>query len=61
MRRWVQSPNFVEACEGAGWDEDWVREMFEGIFALPDNVRKAISSQCASALSMIVTLARNSD
>ena len=53
---WWKSDKFLETCEWAGWPEDWVNSLFDGIFALredPESVRKSVTSECVRVLKQV--------
>lgn len=56
IKEWIKSENFEMLCEFSGWEEAWVREMFEGLLAMNRNVRYSIAKQCAKAFKTISTL-----
>ena len=56
IEEWIHSENFEMLCEFSGWEDAWVREMFEGILSMNRNVRCVIAKQCAKLLKAISTL-----
>ncbi len=56
VRTWLGTSKFSYCCELAGWEFDWVSELFTSIESLPDSVRKPITLDCVEMLKAVARL-----
>ena len=48
-----RSEQFEEICVYADWESEWLRDVFEGVLSMPQNVRREIAFECAIMLKTI--------
>ena len=51
--KFFRSEQFEEICVYADWESEWLRDVFEGVLSLPENVRREIAFECAMMLKAI--------
>ena len=53
---WIHSDRFVLMCETAGWDEDWVEDVFMRVDDITGFARGPIASQCVAMLKKLTPM-----
>lgn len=53
---WLGGPKFPYICQCAGWEYDWVSELFTSIISLSKSVRKPVTRDCVEMLKAVARL-----
>lgn len=50
---WVNSEGFEQVRGWAGWDDDWILDVFRGVYNLNKSVRKRVTHECVLMLKTL--------
>jgi hypothetical protein len=54
VRDWVRRDSFATCCEIAGWETDWMRDLFKSLLLLDAPVARPITEECLAYLRVMM-------
>jgi len=56
VMEWLHSDGFGVMCDTAGWDQDWVEDVFMRVDDLTGHAREPVTRQCVDMLKRLTPI-----